>query len=98
MTPELFIITGPNGAGKSTLGITLLPAHLQTQPIFDGDKYFLLKLAELFPRIRSPKYTQDAAFEATLAEFERLSEQALVDQAYLSVRRTLQQRRTLENT
>jgi predicted ABC-type ATPase len=46
--PEFHIITGSNGAGKSTVGFTYLPDHIQkSYVVFDGDKLFAEKRAEL---------------------------------------------------
>lgn len=76
--PNLFIITGANGAGKSTLSKNLLPALFAQLDVFDGDKFFVETLKELFPsQIKSPKYARDAAFQATVTQFESLVESAI---------------------
>lgn len=77
--PQLFVITGANGAGKSTLSKILLPPELMELEVFDGDKYFVEKLSEIFPKQnKSPKYAREMAFEATVKTFEGLVEDALI--------------------
>lgn len=79
---NLFVITGANGAGKSTLSKQLLPSLYSNLPVFDGDKFFVDKLATLFPhQTKSPKYARDSAFQATVAEFENLIEGAIKTQS-----------------
>lgn len=79
--PNLFVITGANGAGKSTLSKNLLPALFAQLDVFDGDKFFVETLKELFPsQIKSPKYARDAAFQATVTQFESLVESAIKNQ------------------
>lgn len=79
--PNLFIITGANGAGKSTLSKNLLPPAFTQLSVFDGDKFFVETLKILFPsQIKSPKYARDAAFQATVVEFEGLVENAIKNQ------------------
>jgi predicted ABC-type ATPase len=79
--PNLFVITGANGAGKSTLSKRLLPASFASIDVFDGDKFFVEQLASLFPsQIKSPKYARDAAFQATVSQFENLVDQAISNQ------------------
>lgn len=76
--PQLFVITGANGAGKSTLSSSLLPPELADLEVFDGDKYFVARLAEIFPsQNKSPKYAREMAFEATVQAFEGLVENCI---------------------
>ena len=76
--PNLFVITGANGAGKSTLSKIILPNEFSDLEVFDGDKFFVKSLLNIFPqKTKSPKYARDMAFEATVAEFERLVEMSL---------------------
>jgi predicted ABC-type ATPase len=79
--PNLFIITGANGAGKSTLSKNLLPPAFTQLSVFDGDKFFVETLKTLFPsQIKSPKYARDAAFQATVEQFEGLVENTIKNQ------------------
>ncbi|WP_439557498.1 zeta toxin family protein [Dyadobacter sp.] len=76
--PSLFVITGANGAGKSTLSKILLPSELSYLTVFDGDKFFVNRLNELFPsHIKSPKYAREQAFQDTVSEFEKLVDRAI---------------------
>ena len=76
--PKLFVITGANGAGKSTLSSTLLPPELADLTVFDGDKYFVERLSEIFPtQNKSPKYAREMAFEATVKAFENLADNCI---------------------
>jgi predicted ABC-type ATPase len=76
--PQLFVITGANGAGKSTLSSTLLPPEIADLSVFDGDKYFVERLSEIFPsQNKSPKYAREMAFNATVEAFEGLVQNAL---------------------
>ena len=76
--PQLFVITGANGAGKSTLSRSLLPIELAELEVFDGDKYFVTRLSEIFPsQNKSPKYAREMAFEATVKAFEELIEHSI---------------------
>jgi predicted ABC-type ATPase len=79
--PNLFIITGANGAGKSTLSRNIIPSSFAQLDVFDGDKYFVETLKTIFPsQIKSPKYARDAAFQATVIQFEILVEKAIKNQ------------------
>lgn len=76
--PFLFIITGSNGAGKSTIGKYYLPAHLQNQDIFDGDKLFMQKKSEYWNSgIKSYKECKKMAFAHVEETFEALVENAI---------------------
>ena len=77
--PTLYIITGSNGAGKSTVGPEYLPEEIKNNyKVFDGDKLFMEKQAELFPYItKSPKESKKLAQEYVINTFERLVEEAL---------------------
>lgn len=78
MMPNLFVITGANGAGKSTLSQFLLPDDLTHLSVFDGDKFFVQSLNDIFPsKNKSPKYARDMAFEATINEFEKLVNESI---------------------
>ncbi|MDH4460457.1 MAG: zeta toxin family protein [Flectobacillus sp.] len=79
--PNLFVITGANGAGKSTLSKDLLPDSFAQLKVFDGDKFFVETLRSIFPsKIKSPKYARDAAFQATVQEFESLVKHSINNQ------------------
>lgn len=79
--PNLFVVTGANGAGKSTLSKNIIPSSLTQLDVFDGDKYFVEILKTIFPsQIKSPKYARDAAFQATVTQFENLVEDAIKNQ------------------
>lgn len=73
---NLFVITGANGAGKSTLSHYLLPTQWKSLSVFDGDKFFVEALKNIFPsQTKSPKYAREEAFKRTITEFEsRVSE------------------------
>ncbi|MCF0054981.1 hypothetical protein [Dyadobacter sp. CY356] len=76
--PDLFVITVANGAGKSTLAKALLPIELSELDVFNGDKFFVQRLAEIFPaKSKSPKYARDLAFDETVQAFESLVENSL---------------------
>lgn len=76
--PQLFVITGANGAGKSTLSKNLLPPEMADLEVFDGDKYYVTKLSEIFPsQTKSPKYARQMAFSETVAAFESLVEHCI---------------------
>jgi predicted ABC-type ATPase len=76
--PNLFVVTGANGAGKSTLSKIILPEEFSSLEVFDGDKFFVESLSNIFPaQTKSPKYARDMAFEATVSEFERLVEESI---------------------
>jgi predicted ABC-type ATPase len=77
--PNLFVVSGANGAGKSTLSKIILPEEFSDLEVFDGDKYFVNSLSNIFPaKIKSPKYARDMAFQETVTEFERLVEQSII--------------------
>ncbi len=76
--PNLFVVTGANGAGKSTLSKIILPEEFSNLEVFDGDKFFVESLSNIFPtQTKSPKYARDMAFEATVSEFERLVKESI---------------------
>lgn len=73
------MITGSNGAGKSSVGFSYLPQDIQDNyNIFDGDKLFLQKRKELYPKkICDLKEAKAAADEWVLQHFISLAEAAL---------------------
>lgn len=76
--PQLYIITGSNGAGKSTIGPDYLPAHIQKNSIFDGDKLFMTKRSEFWKAgIKSHKECKKLAMEFVENTFDDLVENAL---------------------
>jgi predicted ABC-type ATPase len=77
--PALYIITGSNGAGKSTVGPRYLPAAIrENYSVFDGDKLYMEKQAELFPYVtKSPKESKKLAKAFVTSTFHALVEDAL---------------------
>lgn len=77
--PELHIITGSNGAGKSTVGFTYIPSEiLQDHTIFDGDKLFGDKRAELLKdKQMTFKEARNLANEWLIGHFQKLVNIAL---------------------
>lgn len=76
---ELYIIMGSNGAGKSSVGPTYLPQPIQlTHTVFDGDKLFMEKRAELWKQgIKANKESKKLAMEFVDQTFEGLVKEAL---------------------
>lgn len=77
--PELYIIAGSNGAGKSTVGPDYLPNEIRkSNTVFDGDKLFMQKRAELWQQgIKANKESKKLAMEHVEATFDQLVETAL---------------------
>jgi predicted ABC-type ATPase len=77
--PTLYLITGSNGAGKSTVGPDYFPPHVVAHHvIFDGDKLYTGKVAELWPeQMKSLKEAKKIAAEFIVTTLERLLDNAL---------------------
>ena len=77
--PALYLITGSNGAGKSTVGPDYLPPHIAANHVvFDGDKLYTGKVAELWPeQMRSLKEAKKIAAEFIVTTLEGLLDNAL---------------------